>query len=83
MLFPTVDFLLFAVPVLTVFWLLAGRPMARVVFLLAASYFFYMAGPKTEPPPAPWYYVGLLVFLHGVGLRLRTGDPPARTRCEG
>jgi D-alanyl-lipoteichoic acid acyltransferase DltB (MBOAT superfamily) len=62
MLFQTFDFLLFAIPVIVGFWLLAGRPFARTLFLLAASYFFYMAGPKTEPPPAPWYFVGLLVF---------------------
>ena len=62
MLFPTFDFLLFILPTLLGFWMLAGRPVARVLFLLVASYFFYMAGPKTEPPPAPWYYVGLLAF---------------------
>jgi alginate O-acetyltransferase complex protein AlgI len=62
MLFQTFDFLLFAIPVLVGFWALASRPVARVLFLLAASYVFYAAGPKTEPPPAPWYFVGLLVF---------------------
>ncbi|MCX4243418.1 MBOAT family O-acyltransferase [Paraliomyxa miuraensis] len=62
MLFPTFDFLLFALPVLIGFWALAERPVARVLFLLCASYFFYMAGPKTEPLPAPWYYAGLLAF---------------------
>ena len=61
MLFPTFDFLLFALPILVGFWALAGRPVARVLFLLAASYFFYMAGPKTTPPPAPAYFAGLLV----------------------
>jgi len=62
MLFPTFDFLLFALPILIGFWALAERPVARVLFLLAASYFFYMAGPKTVPLPAPWYFAGLLVF---------------------
>lgn len=62
MLFPTFDFLLFIIPTLIGFWALAGRPTARVLFLLGASYFFYMAGPKTAPPPAPPYYVGLLFF---------------------
>ncbi len=62
MLFPTFDFLLFALPILVGFWALAQRPVARVLFLLVASYFFYMAGPKTEPPPAPWYFAGLLLF---------------------
>ncbi len=62
MLFPTFDFLLFALPVLVGFWALASRPVARVLFLLVASYFFYMAGPQTDPPPAPWYFAGLLLF---------------------
>jgi D-alanyl-lipoteichoic acid acyltransferase DltB (MBOAT superfamily) len=61
-LFPTFDFLLFAIPTLVGFWALAERPVARVLFLLVASYFFYMAGPYTDPPPAPWYFVGLLAF---------------------
>ncbi len=62
MLFPTFDFLLFALPVLAGFWALSDRPAARVGFLLVASYFFYAAGPKTTPPPAPAYFAGLLVF---------------------
>jgi D-alanyl-lipoteichoic acid acyltransferase DltB (MBOAT superfamily) len=62
MLYQTFDFLLFAIPVLVGFWALAERPVARVLFLIAASYLFYMAGPKTVPPPAPWYFAGLLVF---------------------
>jgi D-alanyl-lipoteichoic acid acyltransferase DltB (MBOAT superfamily) len=62
MLFPTFDYLLFALPVLLAFWALAHRPVARVLLLLVASYFFYMAGPKTVPPPTPWYFAGLLVF---------------------
>lgn len=62
MLFPTFDFLLFALPVLAGFWALSNRPVARVLFLLVASYVFYAAGPKTTPPPAPAYFAGLLVF---------------------
>ncbi len=62
MLFPTFDFLLFVIPVLLGTWLLSHRPLPRTLLLLGASLFFYMAGPKTEPPPTPWYYVGLLVF---------------------
>jgi alginate O-acetyltransferase complex protein AlgI len=62
MLFSTFDYLLFAVPVIVAFWALSHRPWARVWLLLVASYFFYMAGPKTEPPPTPWYFAGLLLF---------------------
>ncbi len=62
MLFPTFDYLVFLVPVLVAFWALGHRPVARVLLLLVASYFFYMAGPKTDPPPTPWYFAGLLVF---------------------
>ncbi len=62
MLFPTFDFLLFALAVLPAAWGLSRRPGLRTGFLLAASYFFYMAGPKTEPPPASPAYAGLLVF---------------------
>ncbi len=62
MLFPTFDFLLFAIPALVGFWLLSEKPMGRVLWLLVASYFFYMAGPKMDPPPAPAYFAGLLLF---------------------
>jgi len=62
MIFTTFDFLLFLIPVLLGFWLLAERPVARTVWLLVASYVFYMAGPKTVPPPASPLYALLLVF---------------------
>lgn len=62
MLFPTFDFLLFVIPILVGFWLLADKPVGRMLWLLFASYFFYMAGPKTEPPPAPAYFAGLLLL---------------------
>ncbi len=62
MLFPSFDFLVFIIPVLLVFWAASGRPVLRVVFVLGASYFFYMAGPKLDPPGTPWYYAGLLLF---------------------
>jgi D-alanyl-lipoteichoic acid acyltransferase DltB (MBOAT superfamily) len=61
-LFPTFDFLLFLVPVLLAAWALTHRARARVWFLLLVSYFFYMAAPKTDPLPTPWYYAGLLLF---------------------
>lgn len=60
MLFVSFDFLLFIVPVLLISWGLAFAPVVRVLFLIAASYFFYMAGPETDPLQPPWYFVGLL-----------------------
>jgi D-alanyl-lipoteichoic acid acyltransferase DltB (MBOAT superfamily) len=62
MLFTTFDFLLFIIPVLLGFWALSHRPAARVLFLIGASYFFYMAGPKVDPPQPPWYFAGLVLF---------------------
>ena len=61
MLFPTFDYLVFMVPVLLATWALGHRSMARMVLLLLASYFFYMASPKTDPLPLPWYFAGLLL----------------------
>lgn len=89
MLFPTFDFLIFVIPVLIATWVLGRRPLARTLLLLGASYFFYMAGPKTDPPPTPWYYVGLLVFSTvldyacGLGMAVADGrwkSDPARVR---
>lgn len=62
MLFPTFDFLIFIIPVLLFAWAFAHAPKVRVPLLIAASYFFYMAGPKTDPLPAPWYFAGLLAL---------------------
>lgn len=74
MLFPTFDYLVFLVPILVAVWALSGRSTARVLLLLVASYFFYTAGPKTDPAPTPWYFVGLLgvstVLDFIVGLRI-------------
>jgi alginate O-acetyltransferase complex protein AlgI len=85
MLFPTFDFLLFAIPVLLAAWALANRPLARTLLLLGASYFFYMGGPATDPPPTPWYYVGLLVLStvldYACGLGIAVQD--ARIRQDG
>ncbi|MEY2932266.1 MAG: hypothetical protein RL033_3015, partial [Pseudomonadota bacterium] len=73
MLFASFDFVLFFVPVLLAYWLLAKRPMLRWFMLLCASYFFYCASakPPTGPWPTPWYYVGLIVAStlmdYGVG----------------
>ena len=62
MLFVSFDFLLFIVPVLLITWGLAHAHVLRVLFLIAASYFFYMAGPETDPLQPPWYFVGLLAL---------------------
>ena len=62
MLFVSFDFLLFIVPVLLISWGLAHVPVLRVLFLIAASYFFYMGGPETDPLQPPWYFVGLLAL---------------------
>ena len=64
MLFASFDFLIFFVPVLAAFWALRGHPAVRVVMLIGASYFFYMASsrpPAGELPP-PWYFAGLLLI---------------------
>ncbi|MCX4246719.1 MBOAT family O-acyltransferase [Paraliomyxa miuraensis] len=90
MLFPTFDFLVFLVPVLVASWALGHRPVARVLLLLGASYFFYMAGPKTDPPPTPWYFAGLLVFstildygcglqIHRLAAKAQSPDPAVAT----
>jgi alginate O-acetyltransferase complex protein AlgI len=79
MLFPTFDYLVFMIPVLLATWALGHRSMARMVLLLAVSYFFYTASPKTEPPPLPWYYAGLLVFStlldYACGLAMQRWTP--------
>ncbi len=93
MLFPTFDFLLFAIPVLIGMWVLAGRPVARVAWLLVASYFFYAAGPKTNPLPAPWSFVGLLAFstvldfvagraIHRLAPQAEAEDPEVARRAR-
>jgi D-alanyl-lipoteichoic acid acyltransferase DltB (MBOAT superfamily) len=64
MLFASFDFLLFFAPVLCGYWLLRGKPTARLWLLLFASYFFYMASGKPfgAELPTPWYFAGLLVI---------------------
>lgn len=54
MLFPTVEFAVFFVVVLTGSWLLMQKRTAWKLFMLAASYVFYAAWD--------WRYVGLLVL---------------------
>lgn len=62
MLFVSFDFLIFIIPVLLLSWALAHVPFLRTGLLIAASYFFYMAGPHTDPIQPPFYFVGLLLL---------------------
>jgi alginate O-acetyltransferase complex protein AlgI len=95
MLFASLDFLIFFVPVLLAFWALRNHPAARVILLLAASYFFYMGGSR--PPPGevspPWYFAGLLVAstvldyvasrqIHRASHDLRAPDPALARRAR-
>jgi alginate O-acetyltransferase complex protein AlgI len=95
MLFASFDFLLFFVPVMLAFWALRNHPAARVLMLLGASYFFYMAGPR--PPEGeispPWYFAGLLLGstvldyvaslrIHRASAALRSGDPNQVKRAK-
>ena len=93
MLFVSFDFLLFIIPVLLLAWALANVSALRVLFLIAASYFFYMAGPHTDPIQPPWYFAGLLflstvldfVCSHRIAARRpaqEAGDPGARRACN-
>ncbi|HVI00280.1 MAG TPA: MBOAT family O-acyltransferase [Enhygromyxa sp.] len=85
MLFASFDFLLFFVPVMLAFWALRNHPAARVLMLLGASYFFYMAGPR--PPEGeispPWYFAGLLlastVLDYVASLRIHKASPGLRS----
>jgi len=95
MLFASLDFLLFFVPIFGLFWLLRDHPLPRTLLLLAASYFFYMAGSR--PPdgglPPHWTFAGLLAFstvldwfvgkgLHALAPGLDSGDPGEIRRSQ-
>ncbi len=84
MLFASLDFLLFLVPVFAGYWALARRPLGRALWLLAASYFFYAAGPKpaTGPLPPPWTFVGLLVGSTFVNYLCALGMPRAGSAAK-
>jgi D-alanyl-lipoteichoic acid acyltransferase DltB (MBOAT superfamily) len=95
MLFASFDFLLFVVPVLVIYWLAWKRPRARLAFVTAASYFFYMASsrrPDGSLPPS-WMFVGLLVFstfldywaskeIHRQDVALDSANPATRERAK-
>src|SRR5690606_13144996 len=63
MLFASFDFLLFFCVAFAGYWVLGGLPRLRAFWVLALSYFFYVAGPKPTdgPPPLSFHYVGLLI----------------------
>ena len=93
MLFVSFDFLLFIVPVLLLSWALANVPVLRVLMLIAASYFFYMGGPHTDPIQPPWYFVSLLLAStvldytcsHRIAARageLKSGDAGTQARAR-
>ncbi|MDY0000828.1 MAG: MBOAT family protein [Polyangia bacterium] len=77
MLFNSIEFILFLVVVFAATWMLARLRLAQVIFLLAASYFFY----------ANWnpYYLVLIWVISTVdfvagGAIARASDPRARKR---
>lgn len=76
-LFPTIQFALFFLVVLTVNWLLMPFPRRWKLFMLSASYFFYASWD--------WRFMGLLAFTtlvdHTVGGAIyRSEDPRTRRR---
>ena len=79
MLFPTFDFLLFAIPVLVgSLGARASTRRPRRCCCSVASYFFYMAGPKTEPPADALVLRRPAGVLDRARLRVRSRDPPPR-----
>jgi len=84
MLFASFDFLLFFSVAFAGYWALSRRPRWRAVWVVAASYFFYIAGakPVDGPLPTPWYFVGLLVLSTMVdyvcGLRIAAAQSRSR-----
>lgn len=74
-LFPTIQFALFFLVVLTVNWLLMPFPRRWKLFMLCASYFFYASWD--------WRFMGLLAFTtlvdHTVGGAIYRSEAP-RTR---
>lgn len=84
MLFASFDFLLFFAIAFVAYWALARRPWWRAAWVVAASYFFYMAGakPVKGPLPTPWYFVGLLVVSTVVDYVCSQRIEEARRRSE-
>jgi alginate O-acetyltransferase complex protein AlgI len=80
LLFPTVQFALFFVPVLAVSWLLMPRQHLWKVFIVAASYAFYAAAN-----PRFCLLLGGVTLGNQLGARLlqRTGDERRRRQIVG
>ena len=76
MIFPTIQFAIFFVVVLTTSWLLKPYPRRWKLFMLSASYFFYGSWD--------WRFLGLLAFTtivdHSVGGAIHRSEDPKRRR---
>lgn len=76
MIFPTIQFAIFFVVVLTASWLLKPFPRRWKLFMLSASYFFYGSWD--------WRFLGLLAFTtlvdHTVGGAIHRTEEPRRRR---
>jgi D-alanyl-lipoteichoic acid acyltransferase DltB (MBOAT superfamily) len=89
MLFASFDFLLFFVVAFTGYWALRGRPGLRSVWIIATSYFFYMAAakPVSGPLPTPWYFVGLLIWTtlldYSCALRIAAAQAKSESPTAG
>ena len=77
MLFPTVEYALFFLVVLTIAWSLYRLPWAHRAFLLLASYVFYGFWN--------WMYlpvlIGLSVFAGLVAQRIQRSEVPAQRKA--
>jgi alginate O-acetyltransferase complex protein AlgI len=75
-IFPTIQFAIFFVVVLTVSWLLKPYPRRWKLFMLSSSYFFYGSWD--------WRFLGLLAFTtvvdHTVGGAIHRSEDPAKRR---
>lgn len=89
MLFASFDFLLFFPVAFIGYWALRRRPAWRALWVVTASYFFYMASgrPVNGPLPTPWYFVGLLLLSTLVdyvcGLRIAAAQRRAAATATG
>ena len=76
MIFPTIQFAIFFVVVLTASWLLKPYPRRWKLFMLSASYFFYGSWD--------WRFLGLLALTtvvdHTVGGAIHRTEDPKRRR---